>query len=77
MLNAPERAKVSTDVPSQAPNPPKLANTFADQQVAASVVDTTKLRGSLFDGDPPHAATQYFSSCRMGVQHGRGSFKSF
>jgi hypothetical protein len=30
MLNAPERAKVSTDVPSQAPNPSKLANDFAD-----------------------------------------------
>jgi hypothetical protein len=41
MLNAPERANVSTDMPSQAPNPSKLANDFADHRVAAydEVVD--------------------------------------
>jgi hypothetical protein len=39
MLNAPERANVSTDMPSQAPNPSKLANDFADHRLAASVVE--------------------------------------
>jgi hypothetical protein len=32
MLNAPKRAKVSTDMPSQAPNSSKLANDFADHK---------------------------------------------
>jgi hypothetical protein len=30
MLNAPEGARVSTDVPSQTPNPSKLTSGFAD-----------------------------------------------
>ena len=32
MLNAPERATVSTDMPSQASNLSKLANDFADHR---------------------------------------------
>ena len=39
ILNAPERAKVSTDVPSQAPNPSKLAERLRRSQVAASGVE--------------------------------------
>lgn len=64
MLNAPERAKVSTDVPSQAPNLSQLANDFADHRRRPRSSNTTKLRGSRFDGDPPHAATLYFSNCK-------------
>jgi len=57
MLNAPERAKVSTDMPSQASNLSKLANDFADHRWRPRSSNTTKLRGSPFDGDPPHAST--------------------
>jgi hypothetical protein len=66
MLNAPERANVSTDMPSQAPNPSKLANNFADHSWRPRSSNTTKLCRSLFDGDPLHAPTLYFSSYRMG-----------
>jgi hypothetical protein len=62
MLNAPERAKVSTDVPSQAPNPSQPANDFADHRWRPRSLNTTKLGTNLFDSDPPHAPTLYFSS---------------
>ena len=66
MLNAPERANVSTDMPSQASNPSKLANDFADHRWRPRSSNRTKLRGSPFDSDPPHESTLYFSGYRIG-----------
>jgi hypothetical protein len=77
MLNASKRAKVSTDVPSQAPNPPSLLTTSLitgaglGRRMRRSCAEACLMVIRLTYSPCICPATEW------DAQHGRGSFKSF